>query len=44
LVNAFFKAKIQLQPVESSDAAAKVAAETALKWMLFQHCASDVRN
>jgi hypothetical protein len=44
LVNAFFKAKIQLQPVESSDAAAKVAAETALKWMLFQHCASDLRN
>ena len=44
LVNSFFKSKIQLQPVESSDAAAKVAAETALRWMIFQHCASDLRN
>jgi hypothetical protein len=43
-INAFFRAKVQLQPVESGDAAAKVAAETALRWMLFQHCASDLRR
>lgn len=44
LTSAFFKAKLQLQPVESGDAAAKVAAETALRWMLFQHCADDLRR
>jgi hypothetical protein len=44
LTTAFFRAKIQLQPVESSDAAAKVAAETALRWMMFQHCADDLRR
>ena len=44
LSNAFFKSKLQLQPVESSDAGAKVAAETALRWMLFQHCADDLRR
>ena len=44
LVNAFFRAKVQMQPVESGDAAAKVAAETAVRWMLFQHCADDLRR
>jgi hypothetical protein len=44
LLGAFFRAKLQLQPIESGDAAAKVAAETALKWMLFQHCADDLRR
>lgn len=44
LSNAFFKSKLQLQPVESGDASAKVAAETALRWMLFQHCADDLRR
>jgi len=44
LTNAFFRSKIQLQPIESSDYAAKVSAETALKWMLFQHCADDLRR
>lgn len=44
LVNAFFRAKVQMQPVESGDAAAKTAAETAVRWMLFQHCADDLRR
>ena len=44
LLSAFFRSKIQLQPIESGDYAAKVAAETALKWMLFQHCESDLRR
>jgi hypothetical protein len=44
LVNSFFRSKLQLQPVETSDAAAKIAAETAVKWMLFQHCADDLRR
>lgn len=44
LVNAFFRAKVQMQPVESGDAAAKVSAETALRWMLWQHCADDLRR
>lgn len=44
LTNAFFKAKVQLQPVESGDAASRVAAETALRWMLWQHCADDFRR
>jgi hypothetical protein len=44
LLNSFFRSKLQLQPVESSDYAAKAAAETALRWMLFQHCGSDLRR
>lgn len=44
LTNAFFKAKVQLQPVESGDAAARVSAEVALRWMLWQHCADDFRR
>lgn len=44
LLGAFFRSKIQLQPVESSDYAAKAAAQTAVDWMLFQHCASDLRR
>lgn len=44
LLGAFFRSKIQLQPVESSDYSAKVAAETALRWMLFQHCEADLRR
>lgn len=44
LTNAFFRSKMQLQPVETGDAAAKVAAETVLRWMIFQHCADDLRR
>lgn len=44
LLGAFFRSKIQLQPVESSDYAAKAAAETAVRWMLFQHCGDDLRR
>lgn len=43
-VAAFFRARVQVQPVESGDAAAKTAAETVLRWMLFQHCADDLRR
>jgi hypothetical protein len=44
LSNAFFRSKLQLQPIETGDAASKVAAETALRWMLFQHAADDLRR
>lgn len=44
LVNAFFKARIQVQPVESMDVAKRNAAESVLKWLLFQHCLDDLRR
>lgn len=44
LVNSFFKARVQIQPVEALDAPQKAAAETVLKWLLFQHCLDDLRR
>jgi hypothetical protein len=44
LVNAFFKARIQVQPVESMDIDKRTAAETVLKWLMFQHCLDDLRR
>lgn len=44
LTNAFFKSRVQVQPVESMDSDKKQAAETILKWLLFQHCLDDLRR
>ena len=44
LVNSFFKARVQVQPVESMDIDKRNAAETVLKWLLFQHCLDDLRR
>jgi len=44
LVNAFFKARVQVQPVESMDIVKRTTAETVLKWLLFQHCLDDLRR
>jgi hypothetical protein len=44
LTNAFFKARIQVQPVESMDIDKRNAAETVLKWLMFQHCLDDLRR
>lgn len=44
LVNAFFKSRVQVQPVESMDAVKRTTAETVLKWLLFQHCLDDLRR
>jgi hypothetical protein len=44
LCNSFFKARVQVQPVESMDADKRQAAETVLKWLLFQHCLDDLRR
>jgi len=44
LTNAFFKSRVQVQPVESMDADKRQAAETILKWLLFQHCLDDLRR
>lgn len=44
LVNAFFKARVQVQPVESMDIDKRQAAESVLKWLLFQHCLDDLRR
>lgn len=44
LVNAFFKARVQVQPVESMDIDKRQAAEAVLKWLLFQHCLDDLRR
>lgn len=41
---ATFAARLQMMPVESSDAALRTAAESVVKWMLFQHCSSDLRR
>lgn len=44
LTSAFFKARVQIQPVEPMDAIKRNAAETVLKWLLFQHCLDDLRR
>lgn len=44
LLNAFFKARVQVQPVESMDIDKRSAAELVLKWLLFQHCLDDLRR
>jgi hypothetical protein len=44
LVNSFFKARVQVQPVESMDIDKRSAAEAVLKWLLFQHCLDDLRR
>jgi hypothetical protein len=44
LVNAFFKARVQVQPVESMDIDKRNAAESVLKWLLFSHCLDDLRR
>ena len=44
LTSAFFKARVQIQPVEPLDAVKRNAAETVLKWLLFQHCLDDLRR
>lgn len=41
---AFFGAKAQALPVESSDATNSKISEQVLQWMLFQHCADDLRR
>jgi len=43
-LTATFAARLQMMPVESSDALSRTAAEAVLKWMLFTHCASDLRR
>ena len=43
-LTATFAARLQMMPIESSDAMARTAAESVMKWMLFQHCASDLRR
>ena len=44
LVNAFFKARVQVQPVESMDIDKKNAAEAILRWLIGQHCLDDLRR
>ena len=44
LTNAFFKSRVQVQPVESMDIDKRNAAESILKWLLFQHCLDDLRR
>jgi hypothetical protein len=44
LSNAFFKSRVQVQPVESMDIDKRNAAETVLKWLMFQHCLDDLRR
>jgi hypothetical protein len=44
LTNAFFKSRVQIQPVESMDIDKRNAAEAVLKWLLFQHCLDDLRR
>jgi hypothetical protein len=44
LTNAFFKSRVQIQPVESMDIDKRTAAESVLKWLLFQHCLDDLRR
>jgi hypothetical protein len=44
LKRAFFSARMQVQPVESSDAIAKNLVETALNWMMKVHCLDDLRR
>jgi hypothetical protein len=44
LCNAFFKSRVQVQPVESMDADKRAAAEAVMKWLMFQHCLDDLRR
>jgi hypothetical protein len=44
LTSAFFKSRLQVQPVEVMDAPKKNAAETVLRWLLHSHCADDMRR
>lgn len=44
LVSAFFKSRVQVQPVESMDIDKKNAAETVLRWLLFTHALDDLRR
>ncbi len=44
LTSAFFKSRVQVQPVESMDLVKRQAAETVLKWLLFQLCLDDLRR
>jgi hypothetical protein len=44
LTSAFFKSRVQVQPVESMDIDKRTAAEAVLKWLLFQHCLSDLQR
>jgi hypothetical protein len=44
LTSAFFKSRVQVQPVESMDIDKRAAAETVLKWLLFTHCLSDLQR
>ena len=43
-LTATFASRLQMLPVESSDALSRTAAESVLKWMLFTHCADDLRR
>jgi hypothetical protein len=44
LVNSFFKARVQVQPVESMDIAKRNAAESVLRWLIGTHCLDDLRR
>jgi hypothetical protein len=44
MTSAFFKARVQVQPVEASDIDKKSAADMVLKWIVFQHCLDDLRR
>jgi hypothetical protein len=39
-----FAARLQMMPVESTDAVSRTAAESVLKWMLFTHCSDSLRR
>jgi hypothetical protein len=44
LKRAFFSARMQVQPVESSDSIIKQAVQVALNWMMKVHCLDDLRR
>ncbi|NBZ96373.1 MAG: hypothetical protein EBR40_08115 [Proteobacteria bacterium] len=44
LKRAFFSSRMQVQPVETSDAIVKQAVQTALNWMMKVHCLDDLRR
>lgn len=44
LKRAFFSARMQVQPVETSDAQKKGLVEVALNWMMKTHCLDDLRR
>lgn len=44
LKRAFFSSRMQVQPVETSDAIIKQAVQTALNWMMKVHCLDDLRR